>query len=195
MIILRLNIKKLTVDFKEIVMRRRSHRKFLADEVPSSDVRLLLRAALMSPTSKNRRSWQFVVIDDKATLHRLSESKDAGAQFVKDAPLAIVVAGEREENDCWVEDCSIAAVSMQYQAEELGLGTCWVQLRGRQLADGTPTEDVVRSILGLPGNVGVLCVVAVGYPADERKPQNEERLKWDRVHHNKWSPVNEETKG
>jgi nitroreductase len=84
---------------------------------------------------------------------------------------------------------------MQYQAEELGLGTCWVQLRGRQLADGTPTEDVVRSILGLPGNVGVLCVVAVGYPADERKPQNEERLKWDRVHHNKWSPVNEETKG
>ena len=45
-----------------------------------------------------------------------------GSQFLKDAPLAIVVLGDPMQNDCWVEDGSIAAISMQYQAEELGLG-------------------------------------------------------------------------
>jgi len=37
------------------------------------------------------------------------------------------VLGDPMQNDCWVEDGSIAAISMQYQAEALGLGSCWVQ--------------------------------------------------------------------
>ena len=175
------------VNFKELVALRRSHRKFLPDTVSSEDVRHILRAALMSPTSKNRRSWQFVVVDDKEKLSELSEAKASGAQLISDAPLAIVVAGEKSENDCWVEDCSIAAITMQYQAEELGLGSCWVQMHGRTLADGTDTEEVIRGILGLPADVGVLCVVAIGHPADDRKPQNEEKHKWESVHENKWS--------
>ena len=174
------------VNFKELVALRRSHRKFLPDTVSSEDVRHILRAALMSPTSKNRRSWQFVVVDDKEKLSELSEAKDSGAQLISDAPLAVVVVGEKNENDCWVEDCSIAAITMQYQAEELGLGSCWVQMHGRTLADGTDTEEVIRGILSIPDNMGILCVVAIGHPADERKPQNEEKLKWDSVHENEW---------
>ena len=185
-IILKPNKCNLMVNFKELVALRRSHRKFLPDTVSSEDVRHILRAALMSPTSKNRRSWQFVVVDDKEKLSELSEAKDSGAQLISDAPLAVVVVGEKNDNDCWVEDCSIAAITMQYQAEELGLGSCWVQMHGRTLADGTDTEEVIRGILGLPADVGVLCVVAIGHPADERKPQNEEKLKWESVHENEW---------
>ncbi len=173
-------------DFNELVKIRRSHRKFTDEEISPEHVQSILRAALMSPTSKSQRVWQFVVVDDKTDIEKLADAKDLGSQFMKGAPLAIVVLGDPQKNDCWVEDGSIAAVSMQYQAEELGLGSCWVQMRGRGLADGTPADEVIRGVLDIPANLNTLCIIAVGHKADERKPQNEDNLKWENVHAEKY---------
>ena len=111
------------MDFKDLVQQRRSHRKFTEQEISGEDVKTILRAGLMAPTSKSQRAWQFVLVEDKTDLEKLSDAKDLGGQFIKDARLAIVVLGDPMQNDCWVEDGSIAAISMQYQAEELGLGS------------------------------------------------------------------------
>ena len=173
-------------DFKELVKTRRSHRKFSSEELAPEAGQLIMRAALMSPTSKSQRAWQFVVVDDKTDIEKLADAKNLGSQFMKGAPLAVVVLGDPMQNDCWVEDGSIAAISMQYQAEELGLGSCWVQMRGRGLDDGTPADEVIRGILDIPANYNVLCVVAFGHYIDERKPQNEDNLKWENVHASKW---------
>ena len=173
-------------DFKELVKTRRSHRKFSSEEIAPEAVQLIMRAALMSPTSKSQRAWQFVVVDDKTDIEKLADAKNLGSQFMKGAPLAVVVLGDPMQNDCWVEDGSIAAISMQYQTEELGLGSCWVQMRGRGLDDGTPADEVIRGILDIPANYNVLCVVAFGHYIDERKPQNEDNLKWENVHASKW---------
>ena len=173
-------------DFKDLAQLRRSHRKFTEQEIDAEDVRLIMRAALMAPTSKGQRAWQFVVVDDKLDIEKLSDAKDLGSQFMKGAPLAVVVLGDPMQNDCWVEDGSIAAISMQYQAEELGLGSCWVQMRGRGLSDGTSADTVIRGILDIPENLSVLCFVAFGHKADERKPQNEDKLKWENVHLGKY---------
>ena len=170
------------LSFKDLVADRRSHRRFTDDEISPEDLKLILRAALMSPTSKCQRSWEFIVVDDRSVLEQLADAKENGSEFLKNAPLAIVVLGNSAENDCWVEDSSIAAISMQYQATDLGLGSCWIQLRGRHLSDGTATEDIIRGLLHLPDEYGVLCVLAIGHPADIRKPQNEEKLKWENVH-------------
>ena len=168
--------------FKDLVQMRRSHRKFTGEEIRAEDVQLIMRAALMAPTSKSQRAWHFVVVDDKTDLEKLSDAKDLGGQFIKGAAMAVVVLGDPLQNDCWVEDGSIAAISMQYQAEDLGLGSCWVQMRGRGLSDGTSADTVIRGILDIPENFSCLCVVAFGHKADERKPQNEDRLKWENVH-------------
>ena len=173
-------------DFKDLAQLRRSHRKFTNQEIDADDVKLILRAALMAPTSKGQRAWQFVVVDAPLDIEKLSDAKDLGSQFMKGAPLAVVVLGDPMQNDCWVEDGSIAAISMQYQAEELGLGSCWVQMRGRGLSDGTSADTVIRGILDIPENMNVLCVIAFGHKADERKPQNEDKLKWENVHVSKW---------
>ncbi|MDD7319234.1 MAG: nitroreductase family protein [Prevotella sp.] len=169
-------------DFNTLAQLRRSHRKFTEEEISPEEVRLILRAALMSPTSKGRREWQFVVVDDKTDIEKISDAKSLGSQFIKDAPLVVVVLGDPLTNDCWIEDASIAAISMQYQAEDLGLGSCWVQMRGRGLTDGTSADAVIRGILDIPENLSCLCVLAFGHKADERKPQNEDRLKWENVH-------------
>lgn len=173
-------------DFKTLAQMRRSHRKFTGEEIDAEDVKVILRAALMSPTSKGQRAWHFVVVDDKMDLEKLSDAKDLGGQFIKGAPLAVVVLGDPVQNDCWVEDASIAAISMQYQAEDLGLGSCWVQMRGRGLSDGTSADTVIRGILNIPENMNTLCVIAFGHKADERKPQNEDKLKWENVHVGKY---------
>ena len=68
------------------------------------------------------------------------------------------------------------------QAEDLGLGACWIQLRDRQDAEGQPTEDIVKSLLAIPAEMRAVCMIAVGHKGMERKPQNEDRLKWERVH-------------
>jgi hypothetical protein len=174
------------MDFKDLVQQRRSHRKFTAEEIDGEDVKMILRAGLMSPTSKGQRAWQFVVVDNKAELEKLSDAKDLGGAFIKDAAMAIVVLGDPMQNDCWVEDGSIAAITMQYQAEELGIGSCWVQMRGRGLSDGTTADMVIQGVLGIPENLSCLCVLALGRKADERKLQNEDKLKWENVHVDKF---------
>ncbi len=172
--------------FKELVQQRRSCRQYTNQEINAEDVTLLLRAALMSPTSKNQRAWQFIVVDNKLTLEQMSDAKEQGSHFLKNAMLAVVVLGNSTENDCWIEDGAIAAIAMQYQAEELGLGSCWIQIRGRGLTDGTTANEVIKGILNIPDEYNVLCVVAFGYKAKERKPQNEEALLWENVHIDKF---------
>lgn len=172
--------------FKDLISKRRSYRNFTDEEISAEDVKLILRAALMSPTSKGQRSWQFVVVDDKMTIEKLADAKELGSQFLKKVSLAVVVLGDTASDDCWIEDCSIAAVSMQYQAEDLGLGSCWAQMRARGLADGTAADDVIRGILNLPENLNTLCIVGFGHKKEERKQQNEDALKWENVHVNKF---------
>ena len=174
------------MEYKELVQMRRSHRKCTGEEIDGEQVRMILRAGLMAPTSKGQRAWQFVVTDNRQDLEKLADAKDMGGQFLKDAALAIVVLGDPMQNDCWVEDGSIAAYSMQLQAEDLGLGSCWIQMRGRGLSDGTTADTVIQGVLDIPENLSCLCILAFGHKADERKPQNEERLKWENVHLEKY---------
>ena len=173
-------------NFSELIKTRRSMRKFTPEELTQDEVVTLLKAALMAPSSHRSNSWQFVVVDDKETLARLAKCKDAGAAFVADAPLAVVVLGDPTITDVWIEDASIASIMIQLQAEDLGLGSCWAQVRERSTADGRPAEDVVREILGIPEQLRVLCIIAIGHKGMERKPFNEEHLLWEKVHINKF---------
>lgn len=170
--------------FSELVRERRSHRTYTDAPVGDDEVRTVLRAALMAPTAMGLRKWRFVVTDSKEKIKELSGTRPAGSEFIGGAPVVIAVLGEPEEQPKWIEDCSIAAVTMQYQAEDLGLCTCWCQIRGSESVDaGVTAEQKVREILNIPARYSVLCLIAVGHPADVRKPQNEDALKWDQVTH------------
>lgn len=67
-------------------------------------------------------------------------------------------------------------------AEELGLGSCWVQIRRRSDAEGTPAEENVKSILAIPDNYAVLSIVAIGHKARESKPFDEDKMQWEKIH-------------
>lgn len=176
-------------NFHQLLVNRRSIRRYTAEPLQSDDVRLILEAALLSPTSKSARVWQFVAVDSPEMLERLSHCKPAYATSIASAPLAVVVAVDTTKTDAWIEDASIAAMMMQLQAEDLGLGSCWVQVRGRFTADNIPSEEYVQECLGMPEHVIPVCVVTFGHKDEERKPQNLDRLKWENVHISTWKNV------
>ena len=171
---------------KDLLLKRRSHRKFTADDISQDAVQQILSAALLSPSSRNRRTWHFVVVEDKLDLEKLADAKATGSDFLKDCKLAIAICGDALENDCWIEDGSIAAYGMLLQAEELGLGACWCQINKRSLADGTNSEEVVRGVLHIPESYNILCIIGIGHKETALNPQKEDKLKWENVHRNKW---------
>lgn len=172
--------------FSELIKSRRSMRKFTEEELTQEQVVTLMKAALMAPTSKRSNAWQFIVVDDKEKLRELSLCKAQSSQFIADAALAVVVAADPLASDVWIEDASIASIYLQLQAEDLGLGSCWVQVRERFTASGMPSNDYVHQVLDLPLPLQVLSVIAIGHKGMARKPFDEEHLQWEKIHLNKY---------
>lgn len=168
--------------FPDIVRRRRSIREFSGAPLSETEVVDLVRPALMAPSSKNRRAWELTLTDNAAALAALAACKHGGARFLGSAALAIVVCGRTDLSDVWVEDASVVAATLLYQAEAMGLGACWVQVRGRSRQDGTPAASIVRETLDLQPGQEPLCIIAVGRKAAELPPYDTEDLPWEKVH-------------
>jgi len=167
--------------FSELIKTRRSMRKFTEEELTQEQVVALMKAALMAPTSKRSNAWQFIVVDDKETLKKLSFCKEQASQFIADAALADPLA-----SDVWIEDASIASIYLQLQAEDMGLGSCWVQLRERFTASGMSSNEYVHEVLDMPLQLQALSIIAIGHKGMERKPFNEDNLQWEKIHLNKY---------
>ena len=127
-----------------------------------------------------------MVVTDKALLEKLSVAKPGGAAFIKDAPACIVVCGDPAVSGMWVEDCSIAAVTMQYAAHSLGLGSRWAQMKGNNFNDSQTSTQYIAGLLDLPENLTVQCMIAVGYPGEEVAPYKKEELRFDKVSYNRY---------
>lgn len=179
--------KKEMESFSQLIKLRRSMRQYTGEELTQEQVVALMRAALMAPSSKRSNPWQFIVVDDKELLRKLSLCKAQASQFIADAALAIVVAADPLASDVWIEDGAIAATYLQLQAEDLDLGSCWVQVRERFTASGQSSNDYVHEVLSLPLPLQVLCIIVIGHKGMQRRPFNEDNLQWEKVHLNGWT--------
>lgn len=170
----------------EMLKTRRSIRRFKNREVEKEKLETILKSALLSPSSRGKRPWQFVTVTDGEILKKLSLSKNYGSQFLGGAPVAIVVLGDTKASDVWVEDTSIASTIIQLAAHELGLGSCWIQIRERFQSGNQKSEDYVRELLDIPENYGVLSIIAVGYPDETKQPYDENMPDSDKLHLNRF---------
>ncbi|MCM1163551.1 MAG: nitroreductase family protein [Muribaculaceae bacterium] len=174
------------MNFHDLLVKRRSIRRYTSEKIDADSVRLILEAALLSPTSKSARAWTPVVVEDPEKIAAMAACKAAGAVSLKNCPLAVVVAVDSTKSEAWIEDASIAAFAMQLQAEDLGLGSCWIQVWNRFTPDGIPSEEYIRDLLGIPETSPVLCILTFGHKAEERKEQDVDKLKWENIHIDKW---------
>ena len=172
--------------FNELAEKRRSVKVYADRPVEAVKIDAIIEAALRSPSGRATRPWSFVVVTDKTLLEKLSVAKPQGADFVKDAPVAVVVCGDPSASGLWVEDCSIAAVTLQYAAQSLGLGSRWAQMRGNHFNEDTTSTQYIAKLLGLPENRAVQCIIAIGYPGEEMIPYKKEELLFNKVSHNRY---------
>lgn len=170
--------------FIDLLRSRRSIRKYEARVVEKEKVETLVETMLRSPSSRGLNPWEFVVVDDADLIGKLSEAKPHGATFVKGAPLAIVVYADPQKSDVWIEDTSIASILLHLAATDLGLGSCWVQIRLRENAGGGSAEDYVKRILNIDESKVVEAIIAIGYPAESKGGHPESKLLMERVRNN-----------
>jgi len=167
--------------FLKLIRNRRSIRTFKDKPVGEDNVKLIVEAALRSPSSRGLNPWEIIVVTDREKLAELSETKPHGAGFLKGAPLGIVILADPERCDVWVEDTSIQTTYIQLAAESLNLKSCWIQIRKRMHESGVPAENRVREILNIPGHLNVESIVAIGHPDKEKKGHENNTLLMNKV--------------
>ncbi len=172
--------------FSELMEKRRSVKVFAKRPVEAGKMDAIIEATLRCPSGRAARPWAFVVVTDKVLLEKLSVAKPVGAAFVKNAPVAVVVSGDPSTSGMWVEDCSIAAVTMQYAAHGLGLGSRWTQIRGNNFKEGKTSSQYIAELLGLPETLTVECIIAIGYPGEEMVPYKKDELRFDKISYNRY---------
>lgn len=172
--------------FYDLLRERRSIRKYISKKIEKEKVDRIVKSALMSPSSRGRKPWEFIIVEDNELLEKLSFCREHGSQFLGDAPLAIVVLADSKASDVWIEDASIAAIMMQLVAQSLGLGSCWIQVRDRYKSEGIKTEDYIKRLLEVPDYYKTECIIAIGYPGEEKQAHDENQLLKGKLHWNKY---------
>lgn len=158
----------------EIIQRRRSVRKYKGDPIPDDVFSRVLEAARLAPSGKNFQPWKFIIVRDQDLKRRLGIASN-GQKFIAQAPVVIVFCGfpdncySRMGNymKSWPIDVSCAIDHLMLQAEEEGLGTCWI---------GAFEEKAVKPILNIPENVKVLALTPLGYPAETPRDRGRKPL-------------------
>jgi nitroreductase len=167
--------------FLSLAQSRRSIRKYQTKPVESEKIDSLVEAVLRAPTSMGKNSWEFVVVTDPGLLQKLSSAKPHGATFLKNAALGIVVCGNPQISDVWIEDASIASIFIHLAAASLDLGSCWIQIRERKHNDTQTAEAYIAEILNLPVHIKVESIIAIGYPDERKAAHPGESLPYDKV--------------
>lgn len=163
----------------DVILSRRSIRRYTDERVSDADVVRLLEAGMAAPSSRNLKPWHFVPVTSRETLDRLAEAHPHG-KMLFEATAAIAVCGQIDISpDYWIQDCSAATENILIAAAALGLGSCWLGCHPRE-----ERIEAIGSILGIPGDIGILSLIAIGHPAEEK----ETRTQYDesRVHREAW---------
>jgi len=171
----------------ELLRKRRSIRKFTSEKIAPETVDVLIEAALRAPSSRGINPWEYILVDDPEILLKLSEAKQHGSEFLKNASLGIVVCADSTKSDVWIEDCSISAIIIQLTALSLGLGSCWAQIRNRQHDNEITAETYIQELLGLPEQIKVESILGIGHPAEEKKPVSADNLQYEKIKNNRWA--------
>lgn len=174
------------MDLLQIMMNRRSVRKYNDTMVSDEQLEKVLQAGLLSASGRGKQPWEFIAVTDKEILEKLSHCRNGSAKMLEGAGAAIVVVGNPEYADTWIEDCSIVMTNMHLMADHIGLGSCWIQGRMRDSELGNSTDEYVRNILNYPPQFSLEAILSIGCIDEHPQAKTLEDLPYNKVHYNKF---------
>jgi nitroreductase len=173
--------KKRRTPLQDLIYQRRSIRRYLDTPVDRENIMKCIEAAHLAPSADNVQPWRFLIIDDPEIKDRLTKEVFSGvysiSKFAAKAPVLIVILarldiianriGKEIQNiHFYLLDIGIAGEHFVLQAEELGLGTCWI---------GWFNIRRTRKILEIPRKYKIVSLMSLGYY--EKKPRRERKRK------------------
>lgn len=164
--------------------KRRSIRKYKDIPIEKDKLDMIIKNALIAPSSRGRKPWQFIIVSDKHILEKLSSARMRSSTFIKDAAAAIIVLADYEKSDVWIEDASIAAYTIQLSSFYHGLGSCWVQIREREHSQSESAESYLKRILNIQEKFKVECIIALGYIDEEKNIYTDDDMDFSKIHYN-----------
>jgi nitroreductase len=156
--------------FIELVRQRTSCRAYEPRPVPREHLELMLEAARLAPSACNKQPWRFAVVEKNSTREKLvREAFLSGIPMKWALNAGVIVALGMEKSiithkvapkisgvEYPLLDLGIAGEHLVLQAEELGLGTCWI---------GWIKPKEVRRIVDWPRTIEPVSLITVGWPA------------------------------
>jgi nitroreductase len=158
--------------FINLVNERKSVRKYLCKPIPREDIETCIEAARRAPSAHNIQPWRFVVIDDEEMKRGFCAEACSGiyksSRFIANAPVLVVILAKLDlvvnriaraiqGTRYYLLDIGIAGEHLVLQAQELGIGTCWI---------GWFDEKRTRRHLRLSRNHRVVSIVSMGYASE-----------------------------
>jgi nitroreductase len=153
------------MEWNELVLKRRSVRKYKSTPVTDDQIIKVLEAARVAPSAMHKQPWHFIVVKDEKTKKEL-----AGRQgFAAQAPVIIVALGNAEESpNWWQNDVGIAFEHLILAAADQGLGTCWM---------GSMARDAeIKNILSIPDKMRVVAITPIGVPDEVSSPKQRKSI-------------------
>ena len=170
------------MNVSDAIRTRKSVRGYERKPVEDEKLMKVLEAARLAPSARNLQEWRFVVVRDEEMRGKLMAAAK-GQKFVGEAPVVIACCAETDGyrmtcgQQSYPIDVAIAIDHMTLQAIELGLGTCWV---------GAFYEDQVKEALGIPEEIRVVEMMALGYEkggvkkVEKTRKSTAEVVRWER---------------
>ena len=167
--------------FMELVEGRKSIRRFNSQPLERERLNLCLEAARLAPSAENAQPWRFLVIDDPKVKQDFAAQAFSGiyrvSAFAESAPVLVLILARlnlithrvgRQIQDIHYHyiDIGIAGEHIVLQAEELGIGTCWL---------GWFSVRKSRKFFRIPAKYKIISMLAMGYY--EKKPSRERKRK------------------
>ncbi len=156
------------MEVMDAIRNRHSVRSYQEKPIEEDKLRRILDAGRLAPSANNMQEWRFVVVRDAKTRQKLMKAAK-GQTFVGQAPVVIAACATEVEyvmtcgHHCYPIDLAIAVDHITLAAVDEGLGTCWI---------GAFYEDEVKKLLGVPDELRVPILLALGYPADTPGPKS-----------------------
>ncbi len=171
----------------DLIKHRKSIRDFIDRPVEREKIMMCLEAARLAPSECNSQPWKFIVVDDKQLKNKLCGAAFGGIYsintFCKKAPVMVVVISEKSKfiariggvfrgTKYYLIDIGIACEHFVLQAEDLGLGTCWI---------GWFNEGAIKPILNIPPHKKIDTLIALGYYDTEKVHPEHSKEPMDKI--------------
>ena len=169
------------MDVFEAILTRRSIRRYLSEKIEKKIVDKIIYAGMYAPSAANKQPWHFIIFEDESTKKAIMELHPYASMF-SSAPMGILVCYDenlQHANGYGLLDCAAATQNILLEAQELGLGTCWIGVYPRE-----ERMQALETLFRLPTSIKAFCLIALGYAAETKSVP--ERFRPERIHKEKW---------